>query len=87
MCVCVFIVWLNVVSDKSPYKYSKHAKWQKRERSITDEEVIACVGEYETQFTDKKGNPIYRARLASGRGIKVVIAKDDPTFIITVADY
>ena len=80
-------VWLNVVDDKNPYRYSKHAKWQKRERSITDEEVAACVGEYDTRHTDKEGNPVYRARLASGRGIKVVVDKDDPTFIITVADY
>ena len=70
-----------------PYRYSKHARWQKRERSITDEEVIACVDDYDTRSTDKKGNPVYRARLVSGRGIKVVIADDDPTLIITVADY
>ena len=72
---------------KNPYRYSKHAKWQKRERSITNAEVVACVSEYDTQHTDKKGNPVYRARLANGRGIKVIVASDDPTFIITVADY
>jgi len=46
-----------------------------------------CVSEYETRHTDKKGNPVYRARLATGRGIKVVVDKDDSTFVITVADY
>jgi len=83
----VYTVWLNLVNDRNPYNYSKHARWQKRERSITDEEVIMCVSEYETRHTDKKGNPVYRARLATGRGIKVVVDKDDSTFVITVADY
>ena len=68
-------------------EYSKHAKYQMRERSITEEEVEACLGDWDTQNTDRDGNPIYRARLQSGRGIKVVVAKDEPGFVITVADY
>lgn len=67
--------------------YSEHAKRQRRERRITKAEVKACLEDYDTWFTDKKGNPVYRTRLESGRGIKVVAAKDDPAFIITVADY
>ncbi len=67
--------------------YSKHAKWQRGERLITEAEVEACLGDYDTRFTDKKGNPVFRAKLESGRGIKVVVDKDDPTFVITVADY
>ena len=68
-------------------KYSKHAREQMQDRSITESEVKEClVGEY-TRYTDKKGNPIYRTRLRSGRGIKVVMAKDDSNFVITVADY
>ena len=67
--------------------YSKHAKWQMRDRLITKAEVEACLESHDTEFADKKGNPIFRVKLASGRGIKVVVAKDDPTFVITVADY
>lgn len=73
--------------NNNSYRYSKHAKWQKRERSITDEEVMECLRDPNTRHTDKKGNPVYRAKLASGRGIKVVVASNDPVFIITVADY
>ena len=58
-----------------------------RERLITEAEVEACLENHDTEFTDKKGNPIFRVKLASGRGIKVVVAQDDPAFIITVADY
>ena len=69
------------------YRYSKHAKNQKRERSIVDKEIEACLNNYDTRHTDKKGNPVYRVRLVGGRGIKVVVAKEDAEFIITVADY
>ena len=69
------------------YVYSKHAKYQMRERSITEAEVKACLEKHDTHYTDKKGNPIYRAELANGRGIKVIVAENNPQFIITVADY
>ncbi len=69
------------------YRYSGHARWQQRERSIVDAEVDECLNDYDTKHTDKKGNSVYRAKLASGRGIKVVVAQDDDSFIITVADY
>ena len=69
------------------YRYSKHAKDQKQERAITDKEIEACLDNWDTQNTDKKGNPVYRVKLEGGRGIKVVLAKDDAQFIITVADY
>jgi len=68
-------------------EYSKHAKYQMVERSITELEVENCLERWDTQHTDKKGNPVYKATLKTGRGIKVVVAKDDSSFIITVADY
>lgn len=80
------IVWL-VVETVYMYEYSKHAKYQMRERLITEEEVEACLERHDTRYTDKKGNLIFKAELASGRGIKVIVAKDNPQFIITVADY
>ena len=83
----VIIVYYSVVGGGHQYTYSGHARWQQRERSITDAEVEACLNNYDTRHTDKKGNSVYRAKLASGRGIKVVVAQDDDSFIITVADY
>ncbi len=57
-----------------------------KDRSITESEVQECLNVRSICYTDKKGNPIIRANV-QGRGIKVVVAKDDPNFVITVADY
>ena len=67
--------------------YSNHAKIQKVKRDIHDEEVSDCLSQWDTRHTDKKGNPVFRKTLNSGRGIKVVVAKDNEWYIITVADY
>ncbi|MFC1928164.1 DUF4258 domain-containing protein [Chloroflexota bacterium] len=75
------------MASSNLYKYSEHAKYQKRRRSISNEEIEACLSNHDTIHTDKKGNLVYRARLVGGRGIKVVVAKDDPNYVITVADY
>jgi hypothetical protein len=56
-------------------------------RVISDAEIEECINNCETLYYDKKGNPIYRAHLDSGRGIKVVISKENSKVIITVADY
>jgi len=80
------IVWL-VVETVYMYEYSRHAKYKMRERLTTEEEVEACLERHDTRYTDRKGNPIFKAELASGRGIKVIVAKDNLQFIITVADY
>lgn len=69
------------------YEYSKHAKDQMKGRSITKTEVEECLNNYDVMCTDRKGNPIFRIKLENGRGIKVVVAKDNPEFIITTADY
>ena len=76
----------NMVFRKK-YQYSGHAERQKQNRLITDAEVEACLNGWDTQHTDKKGNPVYRARVEGGRGIKVVVASGNPIYIITVADY
>jgi len=67
--------------------YSKHAIVQMKDREISDIEIMECLNGWDTRHTDKKGNPVYRKLLSSGRGIKVVTARDDNSFIITVADY
>ena len=69
------------------YEYSKHAKDQMRDRSITKSEVEGCLNNYDIKCTDKKGNPIFRVKLENGRGIKVVVSEDNPKFIVTTADY
>jgi hypothetical protein len=58
-----------------------------KERSISELEVMECLGGWTNQYTDRKGNPIYKMSVGSGRGIKVVVSKEDHDFVITVADY
>jgi hypothetical protein len=67
--------------------YSRHAKHQMNRRTITEAEVEECLNDWDTQSTDKMGNSIYRARIVGGRGIKVVVSKDDTNYVITTADY
>jgi hypothetical protein len=54
--------------------------------SLKAQKVKECLAAWNTCYTDKKGNYIYKA-LVNGRGIKVVVAKEDREFVITVADY
>jgi len=68
-------------------EYSEHAKSRMKERSITEAEVVECLERWDTRHTDRKGNPVYRTKLESGRGIKVVVSKEDANFILTAADY
>ena len=59
-----------------------------KERGISEEDVEYCVKNYHTCYTDKAGNPIYKADLADDRHIKVVVKANsaDPIVVITVAD-
>jgi len=56
-----------------------------RERNISEREILECVRNYQIRHEDKSGNPVYKAEIGSRR-IKVVIAKDDSSFVITVAE-
>ena len=58
------------------------------QRGISEEDVEYCLSDYHTTFTDAKGNPIYRARLPNGQGVRVVVAagSTDPVLVMTVAD-
>ena len=67
-------------------EYSEHAKIQMARRSISESEVLHCLYERSICYPDKKGNFIIRSDI-DGRGIKVVVAKENQNFIITVADY
>ena len=68
--------------------YTRHAKDRMKQRGITENEVEDCLNNYNTSYTDSKGNAIYRAELPSGRHIKVVVKANsvDPIIVITVAD-
>ena len=59
-----------------------------KERGISEEDVEYCVKNYHTCYPDKAGNPIYKADLADGRYIKVVIKANlvDPIVVITVGN-
>ena len=65
--------------------YSTHACKMMKRRRISEEEVKACLQDHDILYTDKKGNPKYSTHVR-GRYIKVVVAKDDPNFVITVED-
>lgn len=55
------------------------------ERNVTEDEVAAVLNEHDVSFADRKGNPCY-VRQVGERRIKVVVAQDDPNFVITVID-
>jgi len=68
-------------------RYTQHARDRMQQYGITEEEVEYCLQNYHTSYTDRAGNPIYRADLPSGKRIKVVVAADTKdTTVITVAD-
>jgi hypothetical protein len=66
--------------------YTKHAIERMLERKITESEILECIQNYDINHTDKKGNPVYRATLSSGRRLKVVVQKEDPNKVITIGD-
>lgn len=56
-----------------------------RERGVSRADVISVLTDHEVTFPDPKGNPCYVKEI-NGRRIKVVVAADDPEFVITVVD-
>ncbi len=66
-------------------RWSNHAQDRGSERDITLAQAAAVVENAHTTFTDRKGNPCYIGEV-DGRRIKVVVAADDPEFVVTVID-
>lgn len=66
-------------------RFSTHARERLSERNVTEDEVASVVDGYDVSFADPKGNPCY-VRQVGERRIKVVVALDDPNFVITVID-
>lgn len=66
-------------------RLSRHARKRAEERGIALEEIEQAVRDHDVSFSDAKGNPCY-VRGFGERRVKVVIARDDPKFVITVID-
>ena len=64
---------------------SVHASRRMSERGVTLDEICHVVENHDVSWPDKKGNPCF-VREINGRRIKVVVAADDPEFVITVVD-
>lgn len=64
-------------------RFSRHAKNEMRLYEITAADVAAVVAEPVTVGTDDRGNPRLTGPDGRGRAIIVVIADDDPNFVIT----
>jgi hypothetical protein len=64
-------------------RHSAHALKRMIERNVTSEEVELVHDDPEITYPDLKGNTCY-VRHVDGRRVRIVIAADDPTFVITV---
>lgn len=66
-------------------RYSNHARKRLTERKVTEEEAEAVVADPAVTYSDVKGNSCYMGEI-NGKSLRVVIAADDPEFVITVID-
>jgi len=66
-------------------EYSDHAREMMILRRVSEAEVEACLQDHDILYTDKLGNPKYNKHIGE-RYIKVVVGKEDPSFVITVED-
>jgi len=64
-------------------RFSHHAKNQLRLYGGVTEEVETVVRTQSGKTFDHRGNPLYRG-LVEGRMTAVVVAVDDPDYVITV---
>lgn len=72
-------------SPRRMLRYSNHAKKRLAQRRVTSDEVETVLSDPHVTYTDPKGNPCY-VRDVNGKSIRVVVAADDPEFVITVID-
>jgi hypothetical protein len=66
-------------------RFSGHAKRRMVERNVSEEEVQAVYEEPDVTYPDATGNRCY-VRQMGERSLRIVLAKDDPDFVITVID-
>jgi hypothetical protein len=69
--------------DASAVRFSRHAKNEMRLYKITPADVRAVVACPAMTARDPRGNPLLTGPDANGRAIIVVVADDDPNFVIT----
>ena len=64
-------------------RFSRHAKNEMRLYGITRADVGAVLAAPAARALDARGNPRLTGPDANGRAIIVVVADDDPNFVIT----
>lgn len=64
-------------------RLSRHAKNNLRHVRGTREEVESVVENPFGKSLDHHGNPVY-VRIVAGRIVRVIVADDDPNYVITV---
>jgi acylphosphatase len=64
-------------------RFSTHAKERMQERGISEEDVQGVVEFADVTYPDGKGNRSFVRDLGDAT-VRVVIAGDDPEFVITV---
>jgi len=65
-------------------RFSRHARNEMRLYRISTEDVEATVTDPAGQAADERGNARLIGETGDGRPILVVVAKDEPNFVITV---
>jgi hypothetical protein len=69
--------------EAAAVRFSRHAKNEMRLYRITRADVEAVAAGPRSTDRDAKGNPRLTGPDANGRAIIVVVADDDPGFVIT----
>jgi hypothetical protein len=64
-------------------RLSRHAKNEMRLYRISETDVKATIDQPLDTAPDERGNPRLLGETADGRPILVVVAADDPDFVIT----
>lgn len=65
-------------------RLSRHAKNRMRGAGIAQETVESIAAAPDSRAMDSEGNPILIGADDNGRSLEIVIALDDPEFVITV---
>ncbi len=65
-------------------RLSRHARNEMRLYGIDLDDVVCAVGDPVARDVDDRGNARLTGRTVDGRLILVVVAGDDPDFVITV---
>ncbi len=65
-------------------RFSRHAKNEMRLYRLGSEDIEAAVTEPQERAVDERGNTRLVGVAVDGRPILVVVAGDDPGFVITV---